>query len=54
MRADSFVAGVFGGMLLLCVLMLALPTKKICEVSLYRNNGKTEHVHVGFISKYED
>ena len=54
MRADAYVAGFFLGCLFLCFLMLALPEKRICEVSYMKQGGNMTVVHVGVLAKYKD
>lgn len=49
---DSFVLGIFAGFLILCFLMLALPEKRICEVSITKEGGHETTVHVGVVAKY--
>ena len=52
MRADAYVAGFFIGCVTLCALMLAVPKPMKCEVSVYKQGTRVEHVHVGVIAKY--
>lgn len=49
---DSFVLGIFAGFLILCFLMLALPQKRICEISVTKEGGHETTVHVGLLTKY--
>lgn len=52
MQKDSLIMGAFGGMLFLCFLMQALPSKQNCEVSVMYRGGKVEVVRYGVIAKY--
>lgn len=52
MRADSYVAGFFIGCLSLCFLMMALPDKRTCEVSVMYRGGKVEVVRYGVVAKF--
>ena len=52
MRADSYVAGFFIGCLSLCFLMMALPDKRTCEVSVTYAGGKVEVVRYGVVNKF--
>ena len=54
MRSDSYIAGFFVGCFAMCMLMLILPEKKACEVSVYKMGGNVEHVRVGLVTKYKD
>lgn len=52
MRTDAYVAGFFLGCLSLCFLMLAIPEKRICEVSYMKQGGNVSVVHVGVVTKF--
>lgn len=49
---DCMVMGVFVGCLGLCFLMLALPEKRVCEISVTKEGGHETAVHVGVVSRY--
>lgn len=49
---DCFVMGLFAGGLILCLLMLALPAKQACEVSVMYLGGKVEVVRYGVVKSY--
>jgi hypothetical protein len=51
-RVDAYVAGFFIGCLAMCFLMMAVPDKKTCEVSVMYRGGKVEVVRYGVLAKY--
>ncbi len=51
-RADAYIAGFFIGCLSLCSLMLAVPDKKVCEVSVMKQGSQVEVVRVGVVKSY--
>jgi hypothetical protein len=51
-KNDSLITGAFAGMLFLCFLMLAVPEKKTCEVSVTYSGGRVEVVRYGVMAKY--
>lgn len=51
-RADAYIAGFFLGGMALCMLMLAVPEKRTCEVSIMKQGALVEHVHVGVVTKF--
>lgn len=51
-RADAYIAGFFLGCMALCALMLAVPDKKICEVSVMKAGSQVEVVRVGVVKSY--
>jgi hypothetical protein len=52
MKQDHIIMGAFGGMLFLCFLMLAVPEKRICEVSYTKQGTNVTVVHVGVVTKF--
>lgn len=51
-RADSYIAGFFIGCVAMCFLMLAVPDKKVCEVSIMKQGSQVEVVRVGVVKTY--
>jgi hypothetical protein len=51
-RADAYIAGFFVGCAALCALMLAVPEKRTCEVSIMKQGSQVQVVHVGVITKF--
>lgn len=51
-RADAYIAGFFVGCVAMCFMMLAVPEKRTCEVSIMKQGSQVEIVHVGVIRKY--
>lgn len=51
-RADAYIAGFFVGCLAMCLLMLGVPEKRTCEVSIMKQGSQVEIVHVGVVRKY--
>ena len=49
---DCVVMGVFSGCLLLCFLMMVLPEKKTCEVSVMYQGGKVSVVRYGVVKTF--
>jgi uncharacterized membrane-anchored protein YhcB (DUF1043 family) len=51
-RADAYIAGFFLGCMALCMLMLAVPEKKTCEISIMKQGSQVVVTHVGVVTKY--
>ena len=51
-RADAYIAGFFLGCMALCMLMLAVPEKRTCEVSIMKQGSQVQVVHVGVVTKF--
>jgi hypothetical protein len=49
---DSFVLGMFAGAFILCILMLAVPKRLNCEVSVARVGSQVEVVRYGVVNIY--
>ena len=51
-RADAYIAGFFLGCMALCMLMLAVPEKRTCEVSIMKQGSQVQVVHIGVLKTY--
>lgn len=51
-RADAYIAGFFVGCVALCALMLAVPEKKSCEISVMKEGSQVVVTHVGIVTKF--
>lgn len=44
---NQYIQGVFGGALIICLLMLNFPEQKSCGVKISHGNGNVTHVSYG-------